>query len=152
MRVYLHKRLDGNLAPACETSARLNRRLAPGEVIEVDWKSRNTRSVAWHRRYFALCTLIYQNCESITVGDTRIELPSVEAVHMTLKGLAGLYDAMLTLPDGTRVALVKSIAFDKMSADEWAEAWPRLLDVVHDKILPGVEISEVEEEIARLAA
>lgn len=143
MRVFLQKRGDGLLAPACETSEALVARLATGEAIEADWKTRNTRSVQWHRRYFALCNLIYQNCE---------EFRSVEDVHLQLKARAGLYDSLITLPNGTQAMLVRSIAFDNMTADEWAQAWPRLLDVVHQEILPGIELPEVEDEIARLAA
>ena len=152
MRVFLRKRLDGALAPACDTSELLTRKLTPGEAIEVDWKSRNTRSVKWHRRYFALCNLIFANCDGIDVNGQRIDFSSVEAVHMSLKGLAGLYDAMIVLPDGTRAMLIRSIAFDKMTAEEWAMAWPRLIDVVHQRILPGICRMELENEISKLAS
>lgn len=152
MKVFLQKRLDGSLAPACDASSHLARRLAPGEAVEVDWKSRNTRSVQWHRRYWALCSVIYANVDHVDLHGQRIEFTSPEVVHLTLKGLAGLYDACIVLPDGTRAFLIRSIAFCKMTADEWSAAWPRLLDVVHERILPGVPLPDVEHEIARLAA
>jgi hypothetical protein len=153
MRAFLAKRLDGSFVAACETSEAYARRVSPGEAIEVDLKTRNTRSVRWHRKYFALCTLIYNNVERIQMpnGDY-IEFTSVEVVHMTLKGLAGLYDSMITMPDGTRLGLVRSIAFDNMNADEWAIAWSQILDAVHKHVLPSVKMSEIENEIARIAA
>lgn len=153
MRVFLQKRLDGSLAPACETSEKLARKLALGEACEVDWKSRNTRSVQWHRRYFALCNLVYQNCEYIDIGGGElIEVRSVEHVHLILKAMAGLFDGMVKLADGTKAMLIKSIAFDAMTADEWAGAWKQIIDVVHAKILPGVPVSEIENEIAKVAS
>ena len=88
--------------------------------------------------------------EGIDMNGQWVEFNSTDAVHMTLKGLAGLYDAMIVLPDGTKALLIRSIAFDKMTADEWAQAWPRLIDVVHQKILPGIGREVVENEIARL--
>lgn len=152
MRVFLQKALSGHLAPACETSEQLARKLAPGEAIEVDWKTRNTRSVRWHRRYWALCNMIYQNVERITIAGEVIEFNSVDKVHLTLKSLAGLVDGVIVLPDGTRAYLIRSIAFDAMTADEWADAWKKMLDVVHQHILPSVEIAAIENEIARIAA
>lgn len=152
MRVFLQKRLDGSLWPACEMSEKLSRKLSPGEAAEVDWKSRNTRSVKWHKRYWALCNLIYQNCEYITVGGERIKVRSPQHVHLILKALAGMFDGMVNLPDGTRAMLIASIAFDAMTAEEWADAWFRIVTVVHTEILPGVSESDLENEIAKVAA
>lgn len=152
MKVFLRKRLDGSLVPACDVSSHLARRIAPETLVQVDWKTRNTRSVQWHRRYWALCTMIYANVEGIDLHGQRIDFTSPDVVHMTLKGLAGLYDACIVLPDGTRAFLIRSIAFDQMTADEWAQVWPRLLDVVHADVLPAVSRSDIEAEIGRLAS
>lgn len=152
MRVFLQKKLDGSLASGCETSEALLRKLSAGEAIEVDWKTRNTRSVRWHRRYWALCNLIYQNVERITVAGEVIEFNSTDKVHLTLKGLAGLVDGVIVLPDGQRAYLIRSIAFDAMTADEWADAWKKMMDVVHQNILPQVSIADIENEIAKVAA
>lgn len=152
MRVFLQRKLDGSLASGCETSAALMRKLSVGEAIEVDWKTRNTRSVKWHRRYWALCNLIFQNVERIKLGDEVIEFKSVDIVHLTLKGLAGLVDGVIVLPTGERCYLIRSIAFDAMTADEWADAWKRMVDVVHQKILPQVTMADLENEIAKVAA
>lgn len=151
MRIFLQKRLDGSLAPACETSERMARKLSPGEAAEFEWKSRNTRSVQWHRRYWALCNLIYANCETVTINGKDIELRSVEHCHLILKTLAGLYDAQVTLSDGTTAVIVKSIAFDNMTADEWELAWKKITDVVFSQILPGVSSEAIEFEIAKVA-
>lgn len=152
MRVFLQKNLRGGLDPACETSELLARKLSPGEAVEVDWKSRNTRSVQWHKKYWKLCAMIFDNCEGVEIAGQWVEFKSKDVVHLCLKSLAGLYDAMVTLPDGTKAMLVKSIAFDAMTAEQWAQAWTQILDVVHQHILPTIEIREIEEELARVAA
>jgi hypothetical protein len=152
MRAFFAKRLDGSFVAACETSETYVRKVSPGEAIEVDLKTRNTRSVRWHRRYWALCNMIYQNVERITIAGEVIEFNSVDKVHLTLKSLAGLVDGVIVLPDGTRAYLIRSIAFDAMTADEWADAWKKMLDVVHQYILPSVAIASIENEIARIAA
>lgn len=151
MRVFLQKALSG-LIPGCETSEKLSRKLDIGEAVEVDWKSRNTRSVKWHRRYWALCNMIYQNVERITVGGEVIEFNSIDKVHLTLKGLAGLVDGVIVLPDGSRAYLIRSIAFDAMTAEEWADAWNKLVDATHKYILPQVPVAIIENEIAKIAA
>lgn len=152
MRAFLQRRLDGSLAPACETSERIARKLGVGEAIEVDIKTRNTRSVAWHKKYWALCTLIYSNVERIKVGAEMVEVKSPDHVHMLLKLKAGLFDAIVKLPDGTKAYVVKSISFDEMTADEWAAAWQKIIDVVHRDILPTVSEADLENEIAKCAA
>lgn len=138
--------------PACETSERLARKLSPGEAIELDWKSRNTRSVAWHKKYWALCSLIYANVEHVKLGTELVKVKSPDHVHLILKLKAGMYDAIVKLPDGSKAYVVQSIAFDEMTADEWAAAWTKIINVVHEEILPGIEDSVLEEEIARVAA
>jgi hypothetical protein len=151
MRVFLQKSVAG-LKPGCETSEALMRKLSIGEAIEVDWKTRNTRSVRWHRRYWALCNLIYQSVEGVTIAGEYVEFNSVDKVHLTIKGLAGLVDGVIVLPDGVRAYLIRSIAFDAMTAEEWSKAWDQLVIATHKHILPQVTIADLENEIAKVAA
>lgn len=150
MRVFLQKKHDGNLWPACEKSEKLAAAMQPGDACEVDWKSRKTRSLQWHKRYWALCTLIWQNVETIRVGEEDIAVKSAEHVHMILKLKAGLYDEMIKTSIGTAY-IIKSIGFDTMSAEDWADSWKKIVDVVHADILPGIGVRELEDHIARCA-
>lgn len=142
MKAFLRKRLDGSFIPACEVSERLAKRISINELIEVDWVSRNTRSVQWNKRYRALLQLIHANSEQFKSDDD---------VHMWLKLRTHLYDAVIELPDGGKAYLVKSIAFDSMTADEWSAWWTRAVDVVMQDILPSVKRSEAEYEIEKAA-
>jgi len=59
-----------------------------------------------------------------------------------------LFDSYV-LKDGGFIRLLKSTAFDEMSGDEWAVFWKKVLDAVHQKFLPLVDMDEVELEILR---
>lgn len=142
MRAFLRKRLDGSFVPACETSERLAKRVAVDELIETDWKSKSTRSVKWHRRYRAMLQLIYANSERFKSDDD---------VHLWLKHKTGFYDAMFEDANGGKWYVVRSIAFDCMTADEWEQWWQKAIDVVAAEILPGIELPVIEYEIQKVA-
>jgi hypothetical protein len=36
-----------------------------------------------------------------------------------------------------------------MTADEWLAYWPKVLDVVQERIIPGIKIAEVEYELQK---
>lgn len=192
--MFLVKTLAG-LKPACETSEAFARKVGVGEVIEVECKTRNTRSVQWHRRYFGLLRLIYSNTERFRSEDD---------VHFYLKAETGTFDSVVLMPHGTEPAdvsekmldigvaefvkgglfpknaspdemafmraevarcfremhaagpaekayFVKSIAFDKMTAEEWPKYWERALDVLFTDIMPGIDRDEALLEIERCA-
>lgn len=142
MRAFLAKQLNGSFKPACEVSEKLARRVSVNELIEVDWVSRNTRSVKWNKRYRAMLQLIHANSK---------QFKSDDAVHMWLKLKTQLYDAVIELPNGEKAYMVKSVAFDVMTAEEWAQFWVKAVDVVMQEILPGIARREVEHEIEKVA-
>ena len=45
--------------------------------------------------------------------------------------------------------VTKSTDFASMTKDEWDAYWPRVLDVIPERILPGVSIPEVRLEIEK---
>lgn len=142
MRTFLRKKLDGSFVPACEMSEHLARKISVDELIEIDWPSRKTRSGKWHKRYWGLLRLIYQNTE---------RFKSEQDVHFWLKRETGLFDGCVDLPDGSKAYFVKSISYDEMTADEWADYWKRAVDVVHREILPTVDLPMIEYEIEKCA-
>ena len=142
MRVWLTKGL-GSLRAADDESAAVLAKIPAGTTFEADVKTRKPRSGAWHRRYWALCSLIYANVEGFK---------SVREVHEYLKLEAGLVRTIALRSTGELVRIPDSIAFDAMDAEGWAIYWKRVLDVVHEHILPAVEIATIENEIASLAS
>lgn len=150
MRVWLERALNG-CKPADEESAGVLKRIPMGTTFEADVVTRRSRSGSWHRRYWLLMSLIAENCESVEI-EPGVVLPITDSdsAHVACKYLTGLYDSYAV--KGGVVRLLKSTAFDKMSAEEWEAYWVKLLRAVHTTILPGVGLGAVEDEIARLAS
>lgn len=150
MRVWLDRTLTGCKA-SDEESAAVLKRIPVGTSFEADVVTRKSRSGAWHRRYWALMSMIAENCEHVQI-EPSVWLPITdsESAHIACKYLTGLYDSFAI--KGGVVRLLKSTAFDRMESDEWEAYWVRLLRAVHEHILPGVEIPEVENELAKLAS
>lgn len=140
--------------PASDDAQRVHARMVPGEIAWV--KTLRIRDPVAHRRYWQLMTLCADNCE-------RIELPyggimhihNKNDVHTAIKLCTGLCDTIFDANGAPVFQIPKSTSYEDMTADEWEEYWPRILDVVQERILPGVSILEVQLEIMkcmRLAA
>lgn len=106
-------RLGRNLIPADAAAERLITRMADGEGLVLS--TIKVRSVHWHRMYFGCCREIGQNCDP-----PRDE----ESIDSELRVLAGHYTVMYVA--GFEVRVPKRIAFDKLTAQEWAGLWTSL--------------------------
>ena len=138
-------------APADADCEAALKRYPLGSTFPMDIATRKTRSSKWNARYHVLCTLIAHHVERIEVEPGGfMEIHGKDDVHTAFKYMVGLYDSIVTR--GGIIRIVKSTAFDEMNADEFAEYWRKVMDVVHQKILPGVDSGTIENEIATLAA
>jgi len=101
------------LVPADSGAAKLVRQMEDGEALVM--QAQKVRSLQWHRMYFACCRAIGENCDP----------PRDESsIDYELRVRAGHYDVIYV--DGVEVRIPKRIAFDKLTADEWAALWPSL--------------------------
>ncbi len=117
---YVAKVSKGNkigLVPTDAQSEEAIGRLGDGECIYV--KFARHRSVQWHRMYFGICREIGLNQEPMRDEDS---------IDMELRVLAGHYTVIHARKGNElyEVRMPKRIAFDKLTADEWAELWPSL--------------------------
>lgn len=147
LKIELYRKGRGFL-PASEEAQAVLCRMTQGEIA---WfRPIRIRDPVAHRRYWGLMKLCSQNCE-------RIELPyggvmlihSKDDVHTAVKLCTGYCDTIFDALGKPAFQIPKSTSYEDMTADEWSEFWPRVLDVVQERILPGVEIPEVELEIMR---
>lgn len=149
MRVWLEKSLNG-CKPSDQESADVLKKFPLGTTFEADVMVRRTRSGAWHRRYWALMSMIAENCERVEVEPGMVLLVTdSESAHVACKYLTGLFDSY-TIKGGV-VRLLRSTAFERMDAHQWEIYWKKLIRAVHEKILPGVEPGAIEDELAKLA-
>ena len=150
MKIWMERSLNG-CKPAGEEAAAILKKIPLGTTFEADVVTRKTRSGAWHRRYWALMSMIAENCERVQIEDgVFLPVRDSESAHVACKYLTGLYDSY-ALKDGV-VRILKSTAFEKMEAEDWAKYWVTLIRRVHEVILPTIEIDLIEEEIARIAS
>lgn len=102
------------LLPADDKAVRAIRKLEEGEAVQLEMQ--RSRSVPHHRFFMKCCSVIGQNQDPI-----RTEHQIKEA----LKEAAGHVDTLRS-PNGTVFTFPRSIAFAKLSADEWNDLWPSL--------------------------
>jgi hypothetical protein len=153
MRVWFEKTLSG-ARPADAEAAAVLRKFKPGTTFEAEVITRQNRSGAWHRRYWVLMSMIAENIEEIDIGHgAMMPIHGGEDVHIAVKLLTGHVDTYTTEVDGQLhiVRIPRPTNFREMSPEDWAKYWPKVLDAVHQHILPGIG-GYVEEEIARLAS
>lgn len=150
MEIWMTRTMAGCAPADAEAEAALKKH-AVGSTFPVEISTRKTRSGAWHRKYWALCSMLAANLEQVEVepGMT-MPIRRAEDVHVALKYATGLFDSYAI--KGSIVRLIKSTAFDRMTPDEWAMHWPKVLDAVHAKFLPSIEIASIENEVARMAS
>lgn len=134
--------------PVGEEAETVHARMSPGEI---GWfKPMRVRDPVAHGRYWQLMTMCAQNCERIDLpyGGVMI-VHDKEDVHTAIKLCAGLCDTIFDAFGKPAFQIPKSTDFENMTADEWADYWPKVLDVIEERILPGVAIPEVENEIQK---
>lgn len=151
MKVWFARHGD-SLVSTDEDSLRVIRRLGEGECQLFERKA--VRDPVAHRRYWGLMRLIAHNVDRIEIDrlggqPVFMRVFNKQNAHTAMKLCTGLYE---TLPIGgtdyaVRVPL--STDFESMTPDEWLAYWPRVMDVIHEKVLPGVEIPEANLEILK---
>ncbi len=150
MKIWLDRTPFGCKPSDAESEAVL-KRIPIGTTFEADVITRKSRSTQWNRRYWLLMSMLASNLDHVEVEPgVVLRITDSESAHVAMKYATGLYDQYVL--EAGMVRIIKSIAFERMDADEWAAYWPRVLDAVHEKFLPGVEIPAMEDEIARLAS
>ncbi|MGQ0834985.1 MAG: hypothetical protein ACT4O5_08730 [Gammaproteobacteria bacterium] len=114
-RLWLAK-VGRTLIPADYDAEQQIARMGDGEVAE--YSVIQPRSVPMHRRWFGICRVI---------GDNQEPKRDEKSICNELKVLAGHFDVLpIAGAEGYQVRVPKSIAFDKLTHDEWMALWPSL--------------------------
>lgn len=127
------------LAPADDAASDVLRRIALGETVTVD--VRKPRSHKRLRRWFALCNLLYQNCE---------QFKSPDMAHQWLKIMAGHCTQIVSQTTGEVYLVADSIAFSRLDETEFQAVWDRACKAVAEHLLPDIGQATLENEIARM--
>jgi hypothetical protein len=137
-KTLMVKTIGGKLEPRFDDGREALMRIKAGAELMVEFKQ--PRSIQHHRWFFALVNLVHANDpQSRTVEDLRSQI-TVAAGHYS-HGI---------LPDGTVVAVPKSIAFHKMDQAEFAAFADSAVRAVVQHFLPGVTEQGLRNEIAEM--
>lgn len=134
---FLAAKQLGALRPVDQAGEDALRKLGQGQLVEIE--IRRPRNIKWHRLYWALVTLVWDN------SDTD-RYPTAEDLHAAIKIAAGLR-TRIELPDGTVGFIPGSIAFHKMSEDDFAVFFDRVCTLVARHFLPGVTNEDLRREV-----
>ena len=136
--LYLRRTLTG-FAADDEASADAMRGYKVGDVYRANVvKPRNIKN---HRRYWALINLVYQNTDAYK---------SADQLHQHLKILAGHCSPVVSKATGETWWIPESISFGSMDEIQFQDFWRRVILVVQEHILPGVDVDAVQYEIEKL--
>lgn len=132
--LYFRKEL-GKLAPADDAAQAALAKIKFGAEVQVEIK--RPRNIQFHRKFFAMLNLVYENQE---------HYPSVDALLTVCKIATGHSEAIKT--KFGIVYLPKSISFAKMTAHEFDEFYGRAVSWVIEEVIPGLERSQLDSEVA----
>jgi len=136
--------------------------LAPEDPVTREWfdklklgqgvsgEFRKVRNVAFHRKYFALLNVGYDNWEPGAI-DSKYGIPqkNFNRFRADVTILAGFYDITIRLDGSARVE-PKSISFASMDEDEFAQLYSATIDVllkyVYDRNMDAESLDKLVNE------
>jgi hypothetical protein len=137
MELWLKRTLSGFVPNNDSDTQRRMKKIPLDTVVCVEYSQ--PRNLKEMRYYWAMCNLVSLN---------HATLKNKKQVDQALKILSGHADVFTI--DGRTVELPRSISFDDCEQDEWQEYLSRAKDAVLQHLLPGVQSSMIEDEIARM--
>lgn len=137
MTKFLAAKHLNSLRPVDEGGEDALRKIGHGEMVMIEVKRH--RNIKHHRMFWALMTLVWEQM------DTE-RYPTVEDLVAAVKISAGLR-TRIELPNGEVGFIPGSIAFHKMSQDDFSAFYERVCDLLAKHFLPGVTSAQLREEV-----
>lgn len=118
MEIMVVKTLSGGLKPAYDSDLEKFKKIPLNEKIRITYKK--TRNIGFHRKFFALMNLVFQNQERYKFLDCLREDLIIEA---------GFFFEEVNLR-GEVIKKAKSISFASMDENEFSELYNSVIDVI----------------------
>lgn len=153
MKEVWFSRRDEVLIPTDQDSSRVIARMEDGECKA--FRPIGVRDPVSHRRYWVLMTSTAKNVQRIEidkVGGVPVHMRlfgDKSRAHAAMKLCTGLYD---TLPVGGtdyEIRVPRSTNFEDMTPEEWIAYWPRVMEVLLERVTPEIEVPEARDEMMR---
>lgn len=130
----MRKNIGGKLEPVDEAGQEAMTKIKEGAVVQVEVKK--PRNVYFHRKFFAMLNLIFQNQDAYK---------SVDALLAVCKLGIGHVDVIQTRQGEVR--LPKSISFAAMDNTEFSDFYDRAVNWMLEEVIPGLRRQDLDEEI-----
>lgn len=118
MKINIVKQLDNSFKVAYDSDYEKLRKIKAGQIYEVEIK--NQRNAKFHRKFFALINLVYQNQEFYNNIDRLRKDLIIASGHYTER--VNYWGEIITEPH--------SIKFAKMSEEEFKKLYNDVLDTI----------------------
>lgn len=118
MELYLVKQLDNSFKVAHDSDYDKLKKIKPLAMVKC--VITQPRNIGFHRKFFALINMVYQNQEHYNNSDD---------LRADLIVSAGFYEKRVSF-FGEEILKPKSISFAKMKQDEFDELYSRVLDEI----------------------
>ena len=132
MKLFLLKTMTG-LIPCGDDSYESSKKLKMGSIYQADVKL--SRNYQFHKKYFSLIRCAW---EYLSEAQQNF-FGSPEAFRKTVEVAAGNFEFIWSISRSEWVQVPKSIAFDKMEADEFNELYERVKDVLFQTYLSDID-------------
>lgn len=135
MKLLLVKTLNGSLKPAYDADYENLKKIKAGATVECEIKQ--PRNIKFHRKFFALINLVFQNQEQYN---------SIEHLRKDLIIASGHYEERYNF-EGVQIFEPKSISFSNMDETEFNQLYNDVVDTICKYFHFGKE--ELIEEVAQ---
>lgn len=115
-------------------------RIKLGAVVRVEIKQ--PRNSKHHRKFYALMNLIFKNQERYETLDDLVDMIKIATGHCKV----------YPKRNGDPVYLPRSIAFHNMDQTQFDEFYAKVLRLIDEHIIPGLNEGEVKAEIESMIA
>ena len=133
MKLSIVKTLSGTFKVAYDSDGEKAKSIPVNVPFEIEYKKK--RNILFHRKFFALIELVYQNQEVYN---------NKEHLRKDLTISAGFYDIRHNF-EGVEIYEPKSISFANMDEVEFSELYNRFIDVVVQWL--GIDKQSIIDEI-----
>jgi hypothetical protein len=133
MKLHVIKTQTG-LKPAYDSDYEIYSKIPLNEVFEIEY--RKPRNLLFHRKYFALMKLAFEN---------QTDYRNLNDLRRDISIVAGYYDEVVNKVTGEVYKMPKSISFAQMDEIEFSELYERTKDVICKWL--GVNDESIEQEI-----
>ena len=138
MSVIFCRKQAGVLWPLDEGGQEVFNHIAEGEMVTVD--IRRPRNVQFHRLFFALLQIVFENqsrCKSI---DELLDVVKISVGHCRT----------FRYKDGTEVKTPKSISFSRMKEDDFRIFYDRVVAFVCQELLPRMDSDDLKMRVLEI--